>query len=70
MDRRVLGALEAAPYLLGNGFSAADILLASVALFSRALLPQTRVVDEHLARVTSRTAFKRALAKDEPSAPA
>jgi glutathione S-transferase len=64
MDRRIVRALEAAPHLLGASFSAADILIASVALFSRAMLPAAKVVDDYLARVTSRTAFKRALAKE------
>ena len=64
MDRRIVSALEAAPYLVGGRFSGADVLVASVAQWSRAALPKADVLDDYLARVTSRTAFKRALAKD------
>ena len=64
MDQRIVRALEAGPHLLGERFSGADVLVASVAQWSRAVLPKTGAVDEYLARVTSRTAFKRALARD------
>jgi glutathione S-transferase len=70
VDRRVVGALEKAPYLLGDRFflgdrfSAADILLASLMQFARNFLPSAKVLDEFLARVTARPAFGRARAKD------
>jgi len=64
MDRRIVRALKSAPHLLGAQFSAADLMLVSVAQWSRAALPKDAVVDEYLGRATSRTAFKRALAKD------
>jgi len=64
MDRRIVRPLECGPYLLGERFSGADVLVASVAQWSRAALPKAEPVDEYLARVTSRTAFKRALARD------
>jgi glutathione S-transferase len=62
VDRRVLQALERGPYLLGEEFSAADILLASLLQFARNFLPVAAIIDEFLARVISRPA--RALAKD------
>jgi glutathione S-transferase len=64
MDVRLTKALEAGPYLLGETFSAADILLASVTQFARALFPPSKVFDEHVARATARPAFARAIAKD------
>ena len=65
MDRRIVSALEAAPYLLGDAFSAADLMLASVVQFSRAALPEASLIDEHFARASARPAWRRALAKDE-----
>jgi glutathione S-transferase len=64
MDRRIVAALESAPYLLGPAFSAADLFLASVVQFSRAALPSSKLVDDHFARCSARTAFKRSLTKD------
>ena len=64
MDRRVLAALEARPYLLGEKFSGADILVASVGQFVRTMLPAGAVVDSYLERCNARPALARALAKD------
>jgi glutathione S-transferase len=61
---RVLAALRAGPYLLGEPFSGADLLLASMAQWARHTLPEGRVVDEYLARVNARPALARAMAKD------
>jgi glutathione S-transferase len=64
VDRRVSAALERSPYLLGDRFSAADILLASMGQFSRQLLPEGAAIDTYLERCGSRPALQRALAKD------
>jgi glutathione S-transferase len=64
IDRRVLAALESGPYLLGENFSAADILIASMGQFERTLLPGGAVVDSYLARCNARPALARAMAKD------
>jgi len=64
VDRRVLQALDPGPYLLGDRFSAADILVASLLQFARNLLPQAVALDEFVARVTARPALARAQAKD------
>jgi glutathione S-transferase len=64
MDRRILTALEAGPYVLGESFSAADILVASMGHFLRTLLPAGAVVDSYLERCDARPALARALAKD------
>lgn len=61
----VIAQLSRGPYLLGEGFSAADVLYAtSFALFAGSpLLPKSPVIDEYVERVTARPAFARALAK-------
>ena len=64
MHRRILDALEAGPYILGEKFSGADILIASMGQWARAALPAGEVVDSYLARCNGRTAFARATAKD------
>jgi len=64
MDRRILGALEAGPYLLGRTFSGADVLVASMGHFAREMLPPGATVDGYLARCNARPALARALAKD------
>jgi glutathione S-transferase len=67
MNQRVSDALAAAPYLLGEQFSAADLLLASLGQFSRAMLPPGAVVDAYLARMNARPALARALRKEDPA---
>jgi glutathione S-transferase len=64
MDRHILSALEAGPYVLGEKFSGADILIASMGQFLRTMLPAGAVVDAYLERCNSRPAVARALAKD------
>ncbi len=62
----VLDRLARGPYLLGDRFSAADVLYATTfALFANSpLLPQSPVIAEYVARVTARPAFARAVARD------
>jgi glutathione S-transferase len=64
MDRRLLDAFGAGPYLLGETFSGADILIASLGQFLRALLPAGAVVDAFLERCNARPALARAMARD------
>jgi glutathione S-transferase len=64
IDRRVLNALETGPYLLGKNFSGADILLVSLGLFLRNMLPAGEPVESYLQRCSTRPAAARALAKD------
>jgi glutathione S-transferase len=64
MNARVLSALGAGPWVLGERFSGADILVASMGQFIRALLPPGDVVDAYLARAAARPALARARAKD------
>ena len=65
MGQRVAGALEARPYLLGESFSAADLLVGSLGHFARDTLPAGELVDSYLARLNARPALARALAKDD-----
>lgn len=64
MDRRILETLETGPYVLGDQFSGADILLASMGHFVRTMLPAGAVVDSYLERCNARPALARAWAKD------
>ncbi len=64
MDARLKATLEAGPYLLGETFSAADILYVSLLQFGRTLLPDHKVYDDYLARLQARPALARALEKD------
>jgi len=57
-------ALERGPYLMGEHFSAADILFGSVLQFFRIVMPPDAVYDEWLARLNPRPALARAMAKD------
>ncbi|HEX4302955.1 MAG TPA: glutathione S-transferase family protein [Rhizomicrobium sp.] len=57
--------LEKTPYILGDAFSAADILIGSgVQFFKGSLFPARRHYDDYLARLTSRPAYIRAQARD------
>ncbi len=57
--------LSARPYLLGETFSAADIVFGSIPiLISRGMIPDTPVFKAYGERVTSRLACAQALAKD------
>jgi glutathione S-transferase len=62
---RVLGALQANPYLLGARFSGADLLFASMAQWQRSSLPADPAVDAWLARANERPALARAMARDQ-----
>lgn len=57
--------LGATPYMLGEEFSAADILYGSaVQFFKGSLFPARRHYDDYLARLSARPAYIRAQAKD------
>jgi glutathione S-transferase len=62
----LVARLDGAPYLLGERFSAADVLYgtAFAQFASSPLLPKTPVIDAYVQRITSRPAFARALARD------
>jgi glutathione S-transferase len=69
-EQRLISALEAWPYLLGERFSAADILIFSLLQFAPQLAPQGSAIDAYKARIAERPALARALVKDQDDAPA
>ena len=60
--------LEAGPHVLGENFSAVDILiaprLAALMQYARALLPETAAIEAYVKRCTDRPGYVRAQAKD------
>jgi glutathione S-transferase len=53
------------PYMLGDDFSAADILYGTtVQFFKGGLFPDRPIYNDYLKRITARPAFARAMAKD------
>lgn len=67
LDERLRATLEKQPWLLGEQFSAADILFVSLLQFARQMLPAHAVYDDWLARANARPALARAMAKDDLS---
>ncbi len=65
LDAQLAGALDRGPWLLGDDFSAADILFISLLQFARQALPPHAVYDRWLERAQARPALARALQKDD-----
>jgi glutathione S-transferase len=63
-------ALARGPYLLGDAFSGADILFGSTFAYFRGtpLVPDSERLAAYVERLTSRPAYGRAAAKDDPGA--
>ena len=64
MVRRFEGALAKSPYMLGDDFSAADILYGSVVQWGAGMLPERPAFSAYLERLSARPAFQRAQARD------
>ena len=65
MESFLSSTLQAHPYIIGDSFTAADVLVGgAVGFFKDTLLPKRKVYDDYLARVSERPARQRALAKD------
>ena len=62
--RRFAGALEKGPYILGEAFSAADILYGSIVQWGSGMLPKNAAFDAYLERLSARPAHQRAQLKD------
>jgi glutathione S-transferase len=62
----LLGRLSQTPYMLGERFSALDVLYATTfRLFAQSpLLPKSPLIESYVARVAARPAFARATAKE------
>jgi glutathione S-transferase len=63
----VTDVLSRGPYLLGDHFSAADVLYGTTfAMFGQSpLMPKSQVVDDYVQRIVTRPAFARAQALDD-----
>lgn len=66
MLKTVTDQLERGPYMLGERFSAADVLWASALRWTTMfkLVPELPVIGDYIERVTQRPAMQRAAAKD------
>ena len=66
MVGRMLAALKQGPYLMGERFTAADILFGSMAQWGRTYLPNDGLIDSYARRLKERPAIKRAMEMDAP----
>jgi len=65
VEKTIARGLEAGPYILGDEFSAADVLYCSTCQFFKGnLFPARKCYDDYVARLIERPAYIRALAKD------
>jgi glutathione S-transferase len=61
---RLLSALERGPYLMGEQFTAVDVMVGAGLAWCREHFPQSTVLDTYLARIEARPASLKATAKD------
>ena len=61
---RIERALADGPWLLGERFSAADVMMGGTLGWAHQLMPQHGRIPDYLARLTQRPAFQRAMARD------
>ncbi len=65
IEQIISDQLEKTPYILGDEFSAADILYCSfIQFFKGTLFPARKHYDDYVARLTARPAYARAQARD------
>ena len=65
IEQVISDQLATTPYILGDNFSAADILICSMlAFFKGTLFPARKHYDDYVARLTSRPAYIRAQARE------
>ena len=65
---RIDAALAAGPYLMGDCFTAIDVMVGGMLSWARAVLPPGAVLDAYLTRIAERPANLAACAKDAPVA--
>ena len=65
--KRLTSALERGPWLLGDAFSAVDLLVGSALNFARQTFPPSEMIDAYVARCKARPAALRAVDLDEAS---
>lgn len=63
---RLSGALERGPYLMGQRFTAVDVMVGSAVAWARDFLPASPTLDAWLERIMERPANALAAAKDGP----
>ncbi|MEY4556623.1 MAG: hypothetical protein RL093_1742 [Pseudomonadota bacterium] len=61
---RLFGALERGPYLMGERFTAVDVMVGSALSWGREYSPESPLLDAYLARIMGRPANAVATAKD------
>lgn len=61
---RLLEALWVGPYLMGDQFTVADVLIGSAIGWARQYLPESPLLDAYLERLSARPANQRAMARD------
>ena len=61
---RLLTALATGPYLMGDRFTAVDVMIASALAWGREYVPESALIDAYLERALNRPANVRAAAKD------
>ncbi|HEV2083432.1 MAG TPA: glutathione S-transferase family protein [Brevundimonas sp.] len=64
--RRLSDALSRGPWLMGDRFTAVDVMVASTLAWAREHLPEDAALDAYLERATARPANAWAMAKDGP----
>jgi glutathione S-transferase len=65
MIARLEGALATGPYLMGESFTGADLLISSAISFARQAFPESAVLDAYAERCKARPAMLRAIPLDE-----
>lgn len=68
VDEKLNLALREGPYLMGERFTAADILVGSAFMWAPHVLPQGPWAEAYVARLMARPALQQAMARDEAKA--
>ena len=61
---RILEALWVGPYLMGDRFTVADVMIGASLNWGRDHLPDSPLIDDYLARIQARPAHQRAMTRD------
>ncbi|MGY4398673.1 glutathione S-transferase [Sphingomonas sp. UYAg733] len=64
---RIDAALAAGPYMMGDRFTAVDVMVGGTLGWARSVMPPSAALDAYLARLTERPANLAARAKDAPA---
>ena len=67
---RIDAALAAGPFLMGEAFTAVDVMVGGALAWARGVMPSNEALDAYLARIADRPANVAARARDEPAAAA